>query len=162
MLSISHDQAYERAYHFKKHQRKLEEIKKKSNTLDNQLSSSFHSIAKRHGYRGIWWSEKINRENKILLEKLIAIKQQKHIVLRSLQEVRSVKQKDLQVENEMMVLRIAKVNPSLSTKSILRDYSKYRDYSNMRSKITSQKILSLKNLEKQKLPSLSYDYGNEV
>lgn len=58
MLSISHDQAYERAYHFKKHQRKLEEIKKKSNTLDNQLSSSFHSIAKGMGTEGFGGQKK--------------------------------------------------------------------------------------------------------
>ena len=161
MLSISNDQAYERAYHLKMHQKKLEEIRKKANTLDNQLSPPFHSLAKkRQGYREIWWSEKINRENKLLLEKLIQIKQHKHRALRSLQEIKSVKQKDLQVENEMMIMSIAKVTPSFSTKNILKDYSKYRDYSNMRSKITSNKILSLKNLEKKKLPSLSYDYGH--
>ena len=54
MLDISHEQAFQRAYHLKQHHKKLKEIKKKPNTLDNQLSSIFHSSPKRTGYRGMY------------------------------------------------------------------------------------------------------------
>jgi hypothetical protein len=151
MVDISQEQAYIRAYHLKKHQKKLEEIKKGSNTVDNHLSSRFHSIPKRQGFKGIWWSEKVNRENRILLDKLIKIKEREKSVLKPLSEIKSLKPKDFNQDNELLFRRISNVNASLSTKNILKQYSKYKQYSNLRSKILKKKIDSFKKLEKSKL-----------
>lgn len=159
MLDISQEQAFEHAYHFKLHKKKLKEIKEKGNTLDNHLPETYQRIGKRIGFRAIYWTEKINRENKLLLDKLIKIKQQKHQVSASFHESKSIKLKSLHIENEMLVTRIANVNPSLSTKNILKDSLKYREYSHMRAKITQKKFMSLKNLHKVKLPSLSHDFN---
>ncbi|OMJ79901.1 hypothetical protein SteCoe_19988 [Stentor coeruleus] len=158
MLDISQEQAYQRAYHFKQHKKKLREIKTKTSSLDNQLSSLFHAVPRRPGYRGIWWNEKINRENKILLDKLINIKQKPISFIRNLTESRSCKPKELLINNEDTFLRIANVNPSLSTKDLLRDYSKHKKYSEMRTKIMNQKISTLKNLEKKRLLHLDPVY----
>ena len=155
MLDISHEQAFQRAYQMKKHLNRLSEIKKKSKTIDNHLSGTFFSIPKRQGFKGIWWSEKINRENKILLEKLIKIKQQKHPSLKPLQESKCIKHKNMLIDNETIFSRIAHVCPSLSTKNILKEYKKFKDYSELRTKIMNKRILSFKKLEKNKASHLS-------
>ena len=57
--------------------------------------------------------------------------------------------------------RIANVNPSLSTKNILKDYEKFKDYSNMRLKILNKRIVSFKKLEKIRLAPLNNDPINK-
>ena len=156
MLDISQEQAYQRAYHLKQHHKKLEEIKKKNKSIDNQLSSNLHNLPKRIGYRSLFWAEKVNRENQILLDKLIKIKLKKQKISHSLIEVKSLKPKDFQTSNDAMFCRLANVNPSLSTKHILKDYGKVKGYLDMRNKIFQKRILSVKNFDKVVLTPINY------
>ena len=77
-MSFNHEQAFEAAYNLKVHQKKLEEIKKSpTKRLDNHLPDIYLNVKKGHGYKALWWSYKVDKENKLLLEKLIQIKEKK-------------------------------------------------------------------------------------
>ncbi|OMJ72381.1 hypothetical protein SteCoe_29196 [Stentor coeruleus] len=77
-MDLKHDISFQRAYNFKKHQKKLEEIKKSpTKRLDNHLPPIFINKRRSPGYKGLWWNYKVNKENMMLLDKLIKIKEKK-------------------------------------------------------------------------------------
>ena len=72
---MSKDHSYEIAYNFKLHMKKLKEIEKSpTKRIDNHLPQIFLNVKKRHGYKDLWSSHKINKENQQLLNKLIEIR----------------------------------------------------------------------------------------
>ena len=75
---MSNDLEYQRAHNFKIHMKKLQEIRSSpTKRLDNHLPPIFFNVKKRQGYKALWWSHKINKENQQLLDKLIEIKMKK-------------------------------------------------------------------------------------
>jgi hypothetical protein len=145
MINVSNEIAIQRAHHLRLHKEKLKEIQNKSCTVDCVLNPAFYPPPRRNGFKVMFWTEKVIRENQILLEKLIRIKQKPHsFSIGPLDNLKGSKK----VENLAKVEKNNKnVSPSLSTKNILKDYSKYKNYVEMRSKYFQRKIQSMKRLQ---------------
>lgn len=78
---MSNDLAFQQAYNLRVHQKKLTEIKKSpTKRLDNHLPRIFLSVRKRQGYKDLWWSHRVTRDNEQLLNRLIEIKRQKRSI----------------------------------------------------------------------------------
>lgn len=142
MFNISNDLAISRARHLKVHKDKLKEIQVKTKGIDNVLNPLFYPAPKRNGFKVMYWTEKVMRENQILLEKLIKIRQKPANF--SFCVVEKGKKGLGKVDTPV---KAANVEATLSTKNMLKDYSKYKNYIEMRSKFFHRKIQSLKRIE---------------
>lgn len=145
MLNISNELALQRAYHLKQHQIKLKEIQKKSHSIDNTLSPLNYPLPRQTGFKALYWTNKVSRENKLLLDRLIKIRKKPFSISF---EKRNPKYHTTETQKNLKKpFDPSSVPASLSTKNILKDYTKYKNYLNMRSKLFKQRIISLKKLE---------------
>lgn len=145
MLNVSNELALQRAYHLKQHQIKLKEIQKKSKSIDNTLSPLNYPLPRQTGYKALYWTNKVSRENKLLLDRLIKIRKKPFSISfekRNLKYQTTETQKNLKKPFDP-----SSIPASLSTKNMLKDYTKYKNYLDMRSKLFKQRIISLKKLE---------------
>lgn len=150
MLNFSNDQAIQRAYHLKQHKIKLREIQTKSKSIDNTLSPLCYPLPRQTGYKAIYWTEKVSRDNKLLLSRLVKIKQKpSNIPVGQLNpklhpsETQKISKKPFNPTT---------ISPSLSTKNILKDYTKYKNYLDLRAKLFQQRISTEKKLKKTLIP----------
>lgn len=77
-MDLKKNAAFQRAYDFKQHRKKIDEIKNSSKkSLDFHLPPIFLNKKQGKGYKKIFWNNKVNRENMILLEQIMKIKERK-------------------------------------------------------------------------------------
>jgi hypothetical protein len=151
-MDFSQDQAYLRAYSFKVHQKKLEQIKKTpTKRLDNRLPDIFLKIKKRQGYKGLWWSYKINKENQQLLNRLIQIKEKK----RSSSKTESINTKNNKSSNNLDPRKDETFTKALgespeSQKTFLKDYKNSNFSENI---LRNPKYKKIKNIRLKPLIS---------
>ncbi|CAG9320281.1 unnamed protein product [Blepharisma stoltei] len=163
--------AWERALDIAKHNKKLDEIKKKpSKNIDNRMPEQYlNPVTKKYGHGSypIQRSRNIQSENYHLLEKIVNIHQKSkkfenhHWSPKSLHVHKwRLSNAKINEENQRIIKRINEASSGLDRKSMEKEFQQFQQYAGNRSRFKNaqiQKSISKSEVKKGKLPPIEAD-----